>query len=156
MEHHDIDIHPIPESEKPQFINEPWLSDISLMDAYPTKTAEELKQPEAEKDNVRVYVPLDINRKAILRRLRRVISRYGEANENNEINFSMDVEYLVSQIEIYDQIWSVRHMPEEGNHSAEAIALVKEFVSLLEEIPDGCSEYFPFDVIDDLREEYLE
>ena len=34
MEHHDIDIHPIPENEKPRFINEPWLSDISLMDAY--------------------------------------------------------------------------------------------------------------------------
>lgn len=47
-------------------------------------------------------------------------------------------------------------MPEEGNHSAEAVALVKEFVSLLEEIPDGCSEYFPFDMIDELREEYLE
>ena len=126
------------------------------MDYYAESTKEQLQAPDGEKDNIRVYVPLDLNRKAILRRLRWVISRYGEANENNEINFSLDVDYLVSQIEIYDQIWSVRHMPEEGNHSAEAIALVKEFVSLLEEIPDGCSEYFPFDVIDDLREEYLE
>ncbi len=25
MVHHDIDIHPIPESEEPRFINEPWL-----------------------------------------------------------------------------------------------------------------------------------
>ena len=31
-------------------------------------------------DNVRVYLPLDLNTKAILRRLRFIIYRYGEAN----------------------------------------------------------------------------
>ena len=31
---------------------------------------------------------------------------------------------LVAQIEIYDQIWYVRHMPKEGEHSAEAIYLL--------------------------------
>ena len=34
--------------------------------------------------------------------------------------------------------------------------LVKGFVSKLEEIPDGCSEIFPFNVIDELKQEYLE
>lgn len=34
--------------------------------------------------------------------------------------------------------------------------LVKGFVSQLEEIPDGGSEIFPFSVIDELKEEYLE
>ena len=67
----------------------------------------------------------------------------------------MDVDMLIFQIEIYDQVWYVRHMPEEGNHSLEAIELVKEFVAVLEDIPDGCAERFPFDTIDELKKEYL-
>ena len=47
-------------------------------------------------------------------------------------------------------------MPD-GNkkHSAEAIDLVEAFIQRLEEIPDGCAELFPFETIDELREEYL-
>ena len=64
---------------------------------------------------------------------------------------------IVSQIEIYDQIWYVSHMSKKkGNHSAEAVELVKEFVALLEEIPDACAERFPFEEIDELKQEYLE
>lgn len=59
------------------------------------------------------------------------------------MDFDEDVSMLLSQLEIYDQIWYVRHMPPEGGHSREGIALVKEFVSRLEEIPDGCAECFP-------------
>ena len=62
---------------------------------------------------------------------------------------------LVSQIEIYDQIWYVRHMPENGEHSQEAADLVREFIARLEEIPEGSAEIFPFELIDTLREEYL-
>ena len=29
------------------------------------------------------------------------------------------------------------------------------FVAVLDSIPDGCVEWFPFELIDDLREEYL-
>lgn len=39
-------------------------------------------------------------------------------------------------------------------HSAEAKRLIERFVKELEEIPDGCAETFPFDMIDELREEY--
>ncbi len=150
MEHHDLDPYPITKDKAPLFINEPWLIDKYLFD-YSDRT----KDPENTEDNVRIFVPLDINRKAILRRLRFLISHYGEANEENEMNFSRDVSMLISQIEIYDQIWFVRHMPKEGKHSTEAIDLVKDFISLLEAIPDGCAESFPFGMIDELREEYL-
>lgn len=30
MEHHDLDIDPIPKESRPLFINEPWLIDRSL------------------------------------------------------------------------------------------------------------------------------
>lgn len=62
---------------------------------------------------------------------------------------------LISQIEIYDQIWYVRHIPKDGKHSMEAKKLVEEFIEKLKEIPDGGAECFPFEVIDRLREEYL-
>ena len=85
-----------------------------------------------------------------------MIYHYGETNEENELDFSMDIEMIISQIEIYDQVWFGRHMPKNGTHSLEAKTLVREFVERLEEIPDGCAERFPFETIDRLREEYLE
>ena len=155
MEHHDLDVWPIPNDKKPQYINEPWLIDSSIVNYYPTCTAEQLKAPDKEKDNIRVYVPLDINRNAILRRLHWLIVRYKEANEVNEMDFSVDVQQLVSQIEIYDQYWSVWHVPKEGEHSEETVQLVRVFVDKLLAIPDSGAEYFPFELIDELREEYL-
>ena len=150
MEHHTLDVYPIPKDKAPLYINEPWLIDCSLLEISNGSA-----EPEQEEDNIRVYIPLDINKNAILRRLDTMIIHYGEANEKNELDFSIDVDMLVSQIEIYDQIWYVRHMPENGEHSQEAVDLVREFIARLEKIPDGCAEIFPFELIDTLREEYL-
>ena len=49
----------------------------------------------------------------------------------------------------------VRHTPENGKHSNEAVMLVKEILEKLNSIPDGCSECFPFETIEELKEEYL-
>lgn len=152
MKHHTLDVYPIPKEKQPMFINEPWLID----DTITAKRRKRYSDPEPESDNIRVYLPLDLNQNAILRRLRALIARYGEANAKNESDFRCDVNRLVSQIEIYDQIWFVRHVPEEGEHSEEAKQLVRAFIALLEEIPDGCAETFPFELIDQLRETYLE
>ena len=72
------------------------------------------------------------------------------------MNFSADVDALISQIEIYDQIWYVRHMPLDGGRSMEAKELVREFIARLESIPDGCAECFPFELIEQLRKAYTE
>lgn len=149
MEYHRLDPYPIPKAKSPLYINEPWLIDDSITEILP-----DTREPESQEDNIRVYIPLDINRKAILRRLETTIARYGEANEENESDFHLDVDKLISQVEIYDQIWYVRHMPPEGKHSREAIGLVKEIIARLEEIPDGCAECFPFETIDTLKNEY--
>ena len=104
MEHHVIDPNTLSRDKNALYINEPWLVDKTLLELplHP--------EPEKEKDNIRVYVPLDLNKEAILRRLDRMITQYGEANEDNEMEFSIDVDRLISQVEIYDQIWSIRHM----------------------------------------------
>lgn len=145
-----LDPYPIPKEERPLFINEPWLIDASLDREYSDSS-----QPEAEKDNRRVYIPLDLNKKAILRRLDEIIDRYGAASERNEFRFSLDVSRLLYQVEIYDRIWFVRRMPENGTHSLEGIHLIQAFIKRLEEIPDECAEYFPFEMIEELQNEYL-
>ena len=149
MENHRIDPYPIPKDKDPIYINEPCLIDKSLLDDPVSE------DPDPEEDNIRIYVPLDINRKAILRRLDRVIVHYGECTEDNETEFWQDVAMIISQIEIYDRIKYIRHMPEEGKHSEEGIELVMEVVARLKNIPDGCSEIFPFDTIEELTREYL-
>lgn len=148
--HHTLDVYPIPREKEPMFINEPWLIDKTLLESC------EEENPDKEKDNIRVYVPLDINHSAILRRLEAVIDRYGEANEENEMNFSIDVEGILSQVEIYDQIWYVREYQETMRHSQRAVSLIKEIIVLLENIVDGGAECFPFETIEELRKEYLE
>ena len=85
-----------------------------------------------------------------------VIDRYGEANEENEMDFSIDVEGILSQVEIYDQIWYVREYQETMRHSQRAVSLIKEIIVLLENIVDGGAECFPFETIEELRKEYLE
>ena len=158
--HHTLGVHPKPEDRKPLFVNEPWLIDCSLIDVY--EPGRDRRDPECQPDNVRIYVPLDLNREAILRRMRYIIYSYGEVSEENESDFSLDVAQLISQIEIYDQIWFVRggkfDKDEDGlitGHSKEAVELVEEFVTELEAIPDACAECFPFETIDRLKEEYL-
>lgn len=145
----------IPQAKREGYLFIIWLIDKSIMERVQLVT-DLKKRPDEESDNIRIYVPLDLNRNAILRRLDSVIYHYGETNEENELDFSMDIEMIISQIEIYDQVWFGRHMPKNGKHSLEAKTLVREFVERLEEIPDGCAERFPFETIDRLREEYLE
>ncbi len=153
MEHHNLDAHPIPKESKPLFINEPWLIDSSLQwrqqNGYDPA-------PLDDPDNIRVYVPLDLCKESILRRLSEVISRHGAASEKNEADYIYDVVTLISQIEIYDQVWFVRHMPKVGKHSAEAIELVKDFVKKLEEIEVYDAETFPYSTIDKLKKEFIE
>ena len=148
--HHRIDPKPVP--EQVSYINEPWIVDSTKMPMQEEKFKPE-ELIDQSPDNVRVYVPLDISHSAVMRRLHAVIQKYGEANEENEFSFEAEVCMLVSQIEIYDQIHYVRGNME-GKNSEEAINLIRDFVDQLKEIPDGCAELFPFELIDELEEEY--
>ncbi len=148
--HHRIDPKPVP--EQVSYINEPWIVDSTKMPMQEGKFKPE-ELIDQSPDNVRVYVPLDISHSAVMRRLHAVIQKYGEANEENEFSFEAEVCMLVSQIEIYDQIHYVRGNME-GKNSEEAINLIRDFVDQLKEIPDGCAELFPFELIDELEEEY--
>ena len=75
MENHRIDQYPVPKDKDSLYINEPSLVDKSLVD---DSVSDDL---DPEEDNIKIYVPLDINKKAILRKLDRVIAHYGECTE---------------------------------------------------------------------------
>lgn len=155
MEHHSLDIHPIPEGQA-LFINEPW-----LVDDYLFRYGSRKKEPDSAADNVRVYVPLDLNYAAILRRLDLICSHNSDVDWRNESDFSSDVEQLISQIEIYDQVWRSRHPIIRNNHvvrhSAEGITLVREVIQKLRMIGDnGGGETFPYETIEKLKKEYEE
>ena len=144
--HHDLDIYPVPKDQAPLYVNEPWIIDSSLLEGV----TGESNLPD---DNIRVYVPLDISKEVILLRLKIIISKYGEANESNELDFAREVRQLVYQIELYDQVWTARNSIEGMDM---VVDLVEEFVATLEQIPDGCAENFPFDLIEELGNDYLD
>lgn len=150
--HHDLDPYPIPKDKGALFVNEPWIADKSFLCVEQPYT----KEPQDEPDNVRVYVPLDLNRHAILRRLNVIIAQYGEITWKNELDYCTDVEMIRYQLEIYDQVHHAQGLPGNAKHSEEGVALAREFVERLEEIVDGCAEVFPYEMIEELRAEYLE
>lgn len=80
MVHHDLDPYPIPREKAPLYINEPELIDKSL------ELCMSIGKLEKQEDNIRVYIPLDISKDVILRRLDRVIMQYGEATEKTKWN----------------------------------------------------------------------
>lgn len=154
MDQHKIDVYPEPREETPRFINEPWLIDKYLYDYGPRN-----REPDHQEDNIRIYVPLDLNRDAILKRLQSIISRYKESNEENEADFRTDVDMLIEQIAIYDRIWYIRTMAESDKqstkqHSIKGRELASAFIEMLGNIPDGCAECFPDETIDELKREY--
>ena len=105
MRRHKLDVAPIP--EKVLYINEPAIADRSIYDVCGTD--EEINAPVTDEDNIRVYVPLDLNRKALLRRLNG-LTKYGDLTTDSEMNYSCGVDGIITQVEIYDRIWYTAKM----------------------------------------------
>ena len=112
--HHDLDIHPIP--EKVLYIN-----DLSIADtAFGYETKKQHQKAITGKihanggiladDNVRIYIPLDLNADQILSRLQQIYRIMGSPKDMNEMEFSFEVGKIISQLEIYDQVWVARDL----------------------------------------------
>ncbi|MFI3173346.1 MAG: hypothetical protein R3Y58_13410 [Eubacteriales bacterium] len=54
MKHHPLDIYPAPRGKEALYINESWLIDHSIVEVSKHEV-------EPEEDNIRAYIPLDIN-----------------------------------------------------------------------------------------------
>ena len=160
--HHDLDIHPIP--EKVLYIN-----DLSIADtAFGYETGKQHQKALTGKihsdggiladDTVRIYVPLDLNADQILSRLQQIYRVMGSPNDMNEMEFFYEVGKIISQLEIYDQVWVARDLKnavriEERLHSTKGIELTGKIINILLE-DEGCAESFPYDVVDELKAEF--
>ena len=85
-------------------------------------------------------------------------SDMGNPNDMNEMEFSCEVGKIISQLEIYDQVWVARDLKnavriEERIHSTKGIELTKKIINVLME-DEGCAECFPYDVVDELKAEF--
>lgn len=94
-------------------------------------------------DNVRVYVPMDINADSILGELSFIHSMLGPATERNEYSYQFFVSKVLSKLSIYCEYQGIDKTRE----------LVKEIISCLWSM-EGLCEEFPYTEIRELEEKY--
>ena len=160
---HKLDYKPIPEDVL-------YINELDLADSVPYETNIEMEKALTGKckkeggvlpnDNVRIYVPIDINPEAIMWRLDFLFITMDYPTEDNESAYSFAVRRIISQLEIYDQVCVTRNFEnsvqkELGGvrHSREGIELARRIADYLEE-NDGPAELFPWDEIEKLRKEF--
>ena len=159
---HILDCKPIPE-------NVLYINELNLVDSLPYETNIETEKALTGKrkkeggvlpdDNLRIYVPIDINADAIMRRLHLLFVTMDYPTEDNESAYSFAVRRLIYQLEIYDQVCVTRNFEESVQkelggvrHSREGIDLARRIADYLEE-NDGNAELFPWDEIEKLMKE---
>ena len=164
--HHNLDIHPIPADVL-------YVNELSLAGKVPYETKDTMEKAITGKikskggilpdDNVRIYVPMDLNADIImwqLYSLHGVKGSLGYPTEKNESAYSFGVGKVISQLEIYDQVWVARKAGESVQkedvgvrHSQQGIELAKQIVRYLEDI-EGNGECFPYDEVEELKEKF--
>ena len=161
--HHKLDIHPIP--EKVLYVNE-----LSLAGIVPYETIKDIEKAVTGKkkseggilpdDNVRIYVPMDLNADGIMCRLYALYALLGYPAESNESAYYSGVRKIITQLEIYDQVWAVRKAEESVQkenggviHSRKGIELAAKIVKYLED-NEGAAECFPYNEENELREAF--
>ena len=161
--HHKLDIHPIPTDVL-------YVNELSLAGKVPYETRDTMDKVLTGRtksnggilpdDNVRIYVPMDLNADIIMWQLYSLHGTLGYPTEKNESAYCSGVGKVISQLEIYDQVWAVRNLEdtvqkEDGGvrHSHQGIELAKQIVKYLEDI-EGTAECFPYDEIQELREAF--
>ena len=110
---HKLDIHPLPTDVL--YVNELSLAGEAL---YETKQDMDKALTGRTKsnggilpdDNVRIYVPMDLNADIIRWQPYSLHSTLGYPTERNESAYCSGVGQVISQLEIYDQVWAARSL----------------------------------------------
>lgn len=100
---HKLDNHPI--SERMIYVN-----DLQLANDVPYETERELEAAATGNremeggilldDNVRIFVPMDLNADAIMRQLYMLYDALGPVDEGNECNYSSSLARIILQLEV--------------------------------------------------------
>ena len=113
----------------------------------------EIEEAKKEPDTYTVYVPLIINKERILSKLRSLIGRLGDCDWKNEMEYQVETDKLIRQIEAFDELDKQESGIDEG-HSEKTVELVREFVAVLMMMTDDGGETYPFEEILELSREY--
>lgn len=109
-------------------------------------------------DNVRIYVPMDINQKLILFKLELLFDELGELTWRTESEYARRVWQLMTLLKVYDQsLIAQGSFPTvqtgETVHSKLAIETAKKMCRILMR-NEGTGDTFPYDEIAELSQEY--
>lgn len=109
-------------------------------------------------DNVRIYVPMDVNQELILIKLESLFDELGELTWRNKMDYSIAVSKLIRLLELYDQ-----SLIEQGNypvvqtgetiHSKLAIETAEKMCRILIR-NEGTGDMFPYEEIAELSKTY--
>lgn len=107
-------------------------------------------------DNVRIYLPKDINSKSILADLNHLYIQFGDVGENNEFEYSIEVRKLIRFLEIYDSILlenqKIETVQTDGKvHTKLARETAQEMVKIMME-NQGWAELFPYEECEQLAD----
>ena len=161
--HHNLDINPIP--EKVLYVNE-----LSLAGKVPYETKDDMEKAVTGKikskggilpdDNIRIYVPMDLNADSIMWQLYSLYDLLGYPTESNESAYYSGVRKIITQLEIYDQVWVARKVEESvqkedggERRSRQGIELAGKIAKYLED-NEGIAECFPYDEVKELKSEF--
>lgn len=97
-------------------------------------------------------------RSNIMWQLEVLYNTLGDVEEKNEFAYRDGVQKLIYQLEVYDQVWIERNLTKvigngEKIHSEQGRELAQKMIEYLES-EEGSAELFPYEIIDELKEEY--
>lgn len=107
----------------------------------------------APDDTVQIMQPMLLNKSIITGKLHSLINMLGECTEGNEMDYSIETDKLIDEMNLYDTVWKEKNGIK-GGHRREGTELADEFAKILMDIPDGGAECFPFETILRISREY--
>lgn len=160
--YHKLDSHPV--SSHAIYVN-----DLRFVNDFSYESEAELEKAITGKieiegeiipdDNVRIYVPMDLNADAIMHQLYMLYDALGPVDEGNEFHYSSGLARIILQLEVYDQAWIARETRKNNQafsaigHSLRGIKLAKQLVEYLK-ANEGVAECFPYEEIEELKEKF--
>ena len=113
----------------------------------------DIEEAKKQPDTYTVYVPMIINKEKIVGKLRGLIARLGDCDWRNEMDYQVETDKLIRQIEVFDELVKQESRVDTA-HAEETVALVKDFVAILLQMTDDDGETYPYEEILELSKEY--
>ena len=113
----------------------------------------DIEEAKEQPDTYTVYVPMIVNKEKIVGKLRGLIARLGDCDWRNEMDYQVETDRLIRQIEVFDELVK-QESGVDTAHAEETVSLVKDFVAIIIQMTDDDGETYPYEEILELSKEY--